>query len=112
MFSTVSASIASEDVKLPAFTGADKTTESIEYYNIKLVGEGSAVGDGVIDVTTQVTEVAVKKYPDAVFVISLDSNGDIAIGYETSGIFTPGTTKPTNYEFIYGDATHDQPAGN
>ena len=109
MFSVVSTAVASDEVQLPAFTGTGSTTENIVYYPITLVGEGTIADKTAINVAASITESDVKKYPDAEFVISLDSNGDIAVGYVTTKteISSKQTTKPASYVFIYGDESHD-----
>lgn len=112
MFSVVSTAIASDEIQLPAFT-ATGTTEAITYYPMNHVGEGTIATSspfteaGAIDVTKRMTEDSVKKYPAAAFVISLDSNGDIAVGYVTDATkAVKSTSKPDTYVFIYGDEDH------
>ncbi|MEF2890582.1 MAG: prepilin-type N-terminal cleavage/methylation domain-containing protein [Turicibacter sanguinis] len=99
MFSVVSTEVANDGITLPAFTG---TTGTTKYYDITAIGEQST---GKFDVTSQMTETAVKQYPNAKFVVSLDSDGDIAIGYTTVATELTGTA-PANYTFIYGDESH------
>lgn len=99
MFSVVSTEVASDNITLPAFTGTDASTK---YYDITAIGEQAT---GKFNVTSQMTETKVKQYPNAKFVVSLDSDGDIAIGYTTDTAEISGTA-PSDYTFIYGDETH------
>ena len=116
MFSVVSTAIASDEIKLPAFTSGT-TTEKVMYYPVTKVGEGTittgtggtpVTETGAINVALRVTESTVKQYPDAAFVISLDSNGDIAVGYVTDNtkINAATASKPDTYVFVYGDESH------
>ena len=52
----------------------------------------------------EVSETSVKQYPDFEFVVSLDSNGDIAVGIASAA--PSNGDAPANYQFIYGDESH------
>ena len=109
IFSVVSTEIASETITLPPF---NEKTESIEYYDLTAVGETAADAEadedgsipGAFNVKKQVTEATVKQYPNAKFIVSLDSNGDIAVGYTTAE--NADAVGKDNYTFIYGDESH------
>ena len=109
IFSVVSTEIANESITLPAFDATKN--ESIKYYNLEAVGEGTAVS-----IKSDLSETSVKQYPNYKFVVSLDSNGDIAVGIASAE--ASGGTAPANYQFIYGDESHTPktvttpPAGN
>lgn len=99
IFSVVSTEIASENITLPTFIGSDKTQVATKYYKLEAIGEGTGV-----NITSDLSEVQVKQYPTYQFIVSLDSNGDIAVGI-ASDAPTNGAA-PASYKFIYGDEDH------
>lgn len=99
IFSVVATEIASDNITLPT------TKENIKYYPLDHVGNQTTT----VSVLTlmQSTALPVKQVQDMEFVVSLDKDGDIAIGYATDSTFTGATTtKPAGYTYIYGDETH------
>lgn len=98
IFSVVSTEIASDNIGLPAFGGNDNKTETIEYYELSEIGTTST------SIVSSLSETEIKQYPDAIFIVSLDSNGDIAVGYTTES--SSEAVAKANYTFIYGDESH------
>ena len=100
IFSVVATQITSDEIQLPALDAqGDSTTK---YYNIGKVGEKNPQQVGMNS-----ADLKVKQIPNGHFVISLDSEGDIAVGFSTTKVNDAGVTNaPEDYQFLYGDESH------
>lgn len=98
IFSMVATQITGDEIQLPALDAkGDSTTK---YYLTTAVGEG----DSTAEVQMNSTDLTVKQIPNGMFIVSLDTEGDIAVGIATE---EPNSgEKPDDYKFIYGDENH------
>lgn len=100
IFSVVATQITGDEIALPSLK-ADGTSQT-KYYSTTFVGEGTPVA-----VNMNSSELTVKQITNGYFVVSLDTEGDIAVGYSKTNIATGGVdTPPADYIFIYGDESH------
>ena len=102
IFSVVSTEIAGENITLPAFDASKQ--ESKKYYTLQSIGETVQGQPKPISIIADLSETSVKQYPNYQFIVSLDSNGDIAVGIASAA--PSSGAAPANYQFIYGDQTH------
>ena len=75
IYSLVSTEIASDNIKLPS---------SATPYELDSVGAGTAIGSGKVNIESQIEpEPVVKAVQGAEFIVKLDGNGNIIVGYAT-----------------------------
>ena len=96
IFSLVATEITSDTITLPPLNSGKSATK---YYALESVGEGSG-----IDLSDDLSESSVKQIPNGQFIVSLDTEGDIAVGYAETA--PTGNAKPATYKFLYGDESH------
>lgn len=99
IFSVVATQITSDEITLPALKDGSSQPK---YYSVGFVGEGEGTA-----VAMNSSELKVKQITNGYFVVSLDTEGDIAVGYSKTNIPKGGLEEaPDDYEFLYGDEEH------